>query len=239
MIIQAPIDITGALSELDELAQCDQTRREEVCRRCVTAFASNWVAQPARHPVLASQYPTALSLAAAAPFDVVVSTCLLSQLMRQLADAGDHLSSLQSVLRDAHLETLVSLTAPGGTGILITDWARSSDGIPELNSVDPFDVDALVDRIIQERRYFGLLSAAEIIDKFQGAAMAGRIGHVRQSKDWIWQLASNKSYLCHAVKFNKKVPDANSSPSLGERMQQFMRRTGTALTELNDVEIER
>ena len=90
------------------------------------------------------------------PFDVVASTCLLSQLMGGVVHTvgSAHprfVESLQAV-RTGHLRLLAHLIAPGGSGVLITD-VLSSDTVPTLGSL-PEERIAHGDHAIDPRAQF-------------------------------------------------------------------------------------
>jgi hypothetical protein len=72
------------------------------------------------------------------PFDVVVSTCALSQLAVPYHRAWilpvSDWTNLHAAVAAVHLATIVGATKPGGTGILIFD-VLSSRAVPELRNV--------------------------------------------------------------------------------------------------------
>jgi hypothetical protein len=91
------------------------------------------------------------------PFDVVVSCCLLSQIINCVVrTAGEQhprfLAAIQAV-RVGHLRLLVDLVAPGGVGLLITDLV-SSDTCPPLASIADAELPALASRLLQQRNFF-------------------------------------------------------------------------------------
>ena len=62
------------------------------------------------------------------PFDVVASTCVLTQMAFALREAlGERHPALEAArfaLMRTHLSSLVALTAPGGTALLRATWSR-------------------------------------------------------------------------------------------------------------------
>ena len=71
-------------------------------------------------------------------YDVVASTCLLSQLQNHVfISVGDRdqatFAELLAMTRQRHLELLLELTVAGGKAVLITDLT-SSEAIPELKT---------------------------------------------------------------------------------------------------------
>ena len=111
--IFAPIDIAAPLMSVAAFVSLDPAQRAAVLAAVESAE------MPERLPVS----------------DVVVSACLLSQLLdsaSQIAppESSDYLPLMQAVRR-GHLLRLLSLTAPGGRVLLITDLV-SSDTVQEL-----------------------------------------------------------------------------------------------------------
>src|SRR5262245_9303209 len=64
------------------------------------------------------------------PFDVVVSACVLTQLgfalSKALGDSHPLLGPLRLATARSHLQTLLELTAPGGTALFVSDLASST-----------------------------------------------------------------------------------------------------------------
>src|SRR5205085_10693837 len=80
------------------------------------------------HP---SRVCTALLARLPGPFDVVLSSCLLTQLqwaaLNVLTDAHQLFEAVREVATLTHLRALVALTARGGRALLATDVASNVD----------------------------------------------------------------------------------------------------------------
>lgn len=146
------------------------------------------------------------------PFDLVLSPCLLSQLVGY---AGDVLGrshprrrELLLALRTRHLRTVVELLAPGGTGVIVCDVA-SSTGHPELCRTRRDQLPGLLDRLTYTERGFEDLSPPAM-----RAAMASDplvaplLGRVVQVPPWLWHLGPNRTFLVYALRLRRLLGPA-------------------------------
>lgn len=139
-------------------------------------------------------------------FDVLISTCLLSQifihLVRVLEDQAREMVETLQIVRRRHLELMLEHTRPGGAAILVTD-VTSSDALPELLVPDP-DLDQLLrDTICQGNHFHGLnpLSIDQTIRS--EPSLSSQIDSFQVSRPWIWN-ATARTYCCLAFLMNKK-----------------------------------
>lgn len=91
------------------------------------------------------------------PFDVVASTCVLTQLIDSICLAIPHESPrrLEMILavRNRHLEHMVELLHPGGTGVLVTDFV-ASETAPELARLSDAEVADRATHWLGTRNFF-------------------------------------------------------------------------------------
>jgi hypothetical protein len=117
--LHAPLDLSGMLGRLDAWGRMEVTPDE------LMAF-----------PNAASR---SVAEALPGPFDVVASTCLLTQMQRALvetlSDRHRLFEALRQFLNLAHLRTLARLIAPDGRALLVSDLV--SDVTYPLASLDP------------------------------------------------------------------------------------------------------
>ena len=103
-------------------------------------------------------------------FDVVASTCVLSQLIVPVVDTlgeqNPHFLPVIQAVRLGHLRLLVKLTAPGGIGVLLTDIV-SSDTYPQLKDVTAEALPAVLASLIRQRNFFHGLNPAVLLSSFQ------------------------------------------------------------------------
>jgi len=119
LVRHAPVDVSGVLDRLDRWARLELTPEELIGHADFTAR------------MLQSLLP--------APFDVVASTCLLTQIQRApVAILGDKHRLFQAVrhtLSVTHLKVLHALVAPGGKALFVSDI--SADSITKLPDAVP------------------------------------------------------------------------------------------------------
>ncbi|MEZ6099377.1 MAG: hypothetical protein R3E01_10425 [Pirellulaceae bacterium] len=174
-------------------------------------------------------------------FHVVASCSLISQLIRQarslFSDVG--VSNTAAILmRDFHLRTLVDLVEPGGCGVLITDFAGTSTGAPELLHCEtPIQLAEMTEAILREKRYFLGLSPTDMYASLVGPLFSDACDSVELTTPWCWDLGPEKRYLCYGLTFRKKLSSptqSDSPPSLSDRLTEFMKRTGIPITTSSD-----
>jgi hypothetical protein len=151
-----------------------------------------------------------------APFDTVVSCCLLTQLQLVLVDAlGDRhpaFELLRAAVSATHVRVLAGLVAPGGTALLCTDLA-SSETYPLLQGLPPdADLARLMSDLVHAGNIIyvahpGLLSAEIRRDPGLSAELAVRfpIG------PWLWQNGPELLFLVYALEITRK-PAASGLP---------------------------
>jgi hypothetical protein len=148
-----------------------------------------------------------LLAAAGGPFDVVLSPCVLSQIVGYAGDVlgRDHPAyrDLLVTIRDRHLRLLVELTRPGGTGLLVCDML-SSDSFAELAATKRDKLPALMDRMVCRGDFFpGLApSAAESVFR-NDPLIAPLLSDVRPLRPWVWQLTPVRTFLVYAIRVRR------------------------------------
>lgn len=137
-------------------------------------------------------------------FEVAASVCLLSQLIEGIvASLGERhpafLELLQAVRR-RHLRLLADVTAPGGTGLLITDIV-SSDSAPGLAAVPPDQLERVLMALVHTGNLFHGVHPAVIANEFQSDP---RVRGVEILKPWVWDLGV-RQYGVVAIRFQRAV----------------------------------
>jgi hypothetical protein len=143
-----------------------------------------------------------------AGFDVVLSTCILTQLIDAVVTTlgGTHPRTFDLVLavRARHLRLLVELLALGGTGLLVSDIV-SSDTLPALLSAADGDLWDLMRRAVEARNFFTGANPFAIGAAFQkDPALAPHIEDVRLIRPWRWSIGAERAYLVSALTFKRK-----------------------------------
>lgn len=137
------------------------------------------------------------------PFDVVLSPCLLSQLVGYATDVlgGDHprRRELLLALRTRHLRAMVDLLKPGGLGVLVCDVA-SSEGVPALRAPRKPDLQDLLDRLSYTGRHFdGLAPHAVQAALKTDPVIAPLIHNVQLVRPWLWRLGPARTFLVYGM----------------------------------------
>ena len=138
-------------------------------------------------------------------FELVVSTCVVSQLLEtvsRLHPPGSRRDRTMLRVRDAHVRLLTDLIAPGGTGVVVTDMAEA---VAEPGAAEPREP-ASSRESEQMGRYFLGLGPQGLEDALRAVPhVAESFWGVKQVEPWTWQLDAIRRYLVHAVRFTKSA----------------------------------
>jgi len=181
-------DLSGIVSRLAAWRQ-GETPTAETVDACLEAAR-------AYRPPLAPQ-----------SFDVVASTCLLTQLIDSVAmslGAGHpRFMELMLAVRDRHLRMLVELLAPGGLGILFTDIV-SSDTAPALLTAPPDYFSVLTSRLVDAGNFFTGANPRVLQHWFTNDIEVGPlVERVQLVRPWQWRVGPRAYAVC-AVKVLRK-----------------------------------
>ena len=131
--------------------------------------------------------------------DVVVSTCLVSQLIDSAAhivppELPDFLPLIQAIRR-GHLARMLHLTNAAGRALLITDLV-SSDTVPDLKTISLTDLPKLLFQCLQSGDFFSGLNPAVVEQDLQHTpALMELCSASRILPPWLWTLGPR----CFAV----------------------------------------
>jgi hypothetical protein len=144
----------------------------------------------------------------ASQFDVVASLCVLSQLMEGALEGQNPAdpAGLEAVqtLRRRHLELIVALLKPGGSGLLITDVV-SSDTAPHLRDLPPEQLAGYVATCIAQRNFFTGLNPAVVLDLLQRDPwFASRVERLEPINPWKWDFGP-RCYAVYALRFCRRL----------------------------------
>lgn len=157
---------------------------------------------------LVTQAATARPIDWPAPFDVVASVCLLSQLIeavsKSLGEAHPQYLALLFAVRARHLQLLVEWLRPGGRAVLVTDFVSSAT-CSELARADEADLPALTARLVQQRNFFTGLNpwVLQALVR-QDPWFAARVAQVRLVPPWRWPFPTRVYAVC-ALEISKKT----------------------------------
>jgi hypothetical protein len=183
----APVDLSGFMDKLDKWA-AGHAQPEDLMELPVRTSRE-----------LLARLP--------GPFDVVLSSCLLTQIhftaLNVLSDKHPLFEAVREIASLTHLRVLAALTAPGGRALLATELASNVDRpLPEIApGRDPGEllrevVDAGQSIHVSDPRRLAWL--AQIDPMLRGA--------VRMSEPlgaWLWQNGAERVFLVYAVELRR------------------------------------
>ena len=141
-------------------------------------------------------------------FDVVASTCLLSQIINhgfECVGMEEHrFIELITALRIRHLETMLGLLKPGGRGVLVTDFVASTS-LEELKTAKVGELSKLLANAIQAKNYFHGLNPKRVHGVFAEERIAKQVTSASLSNPWRWIATPDLVYACFAMLFEKKA----------------------------------
>jgi hypothetical protein len=188
LVLRAPVDISGAFDRLPRFRQ-----------------------QPAAPNELALLSTTSVERVLAAlpgSFDVVISTCFLSQLMQSafhsLGERHPQLHIIACALAVAHVRSVAQLVAPGGAAHLITD-AASTDTYPLVDLWDQQPPLALLEHLEATDNVFsgtGLSFLRRILATDR--QVAPLVGLPQVVEPWLWHFHEDRTYLVYALSVRRR-----------------------------------
>lgn len=134
--------------------------------------------------------------------DVVVSTCLLSQLVETLSaivnpKIPQYAMAVQA-LRIGHVKRMLALCRPGGSILLVTDLV-SSDTLPELKRIPLNELNECVKTGMQAGNFFTGCNPELVLRDLQILAHAtGRMTRIVMHEPWLWNVG-DRTYAVYAV----------------------------------------
>lgn len=148
-----------------------------------------------------------VSLALPGPFDLVASTCLLSQLIANahhaIGEAHPQFSQVIQAIRLGHLRLLASLARPGARVVLITDIA-STDWAPEIARVPEDDLPSLIPRLLAHQGLIRGVIPVELVTILRrDPVLQANLDQIRLVSPWRWRL-HDRTYLVSAIEARVK-----------------------------------
>jgi hypothetical protein len=137
-----------------------------------------------------------------APFDVTVSTGLLTQLLQAVLDSSltsNDVVEVSLALRNKHLADLVHLTRPGGTAVLVTDVVSSTTA-PQILNTTQADLEQQMAALVAAKNFFTgtnpyrIAALLEEDNRFHPL-----VADVRLLDPWLWRVTADREHLTCAV----------------------------------------
>jgi hypothetical protein len=137
-------------------------------------------------------------------FDVVLSPCVLSQLLMGVRDVlgKEHPGwpALKAAIRARHLRTVLGMTRAGGRGVVIVDLSSTS-AIAGLERAREEQWADLMRMAVRDGKCFRGLEPGEL----RAALGSDSVGEVRVSDPWVWHLGWGKAFLCYGLVVGKTI----------------------------------
>jgi hypothetical protein len=143
-------------------------------------------------------------------FDLVLSPCVLTQLMNPIRDAMRHRYppshpmrvAMREALRLRHLRTLAANLAAGGRAVLVIDLI-STDRFADLARIPQDRLDDFMRTFIADGKHYGGLDPASVVAAWRSDArrLGRELAEPRFSTPWLWHLGLRKSFVVYAATF--------------------------------------
>lgn len=151
------------------------------------------------------------------PFDVVASTCVLTQMSFHLTDVlgDDHLmiGPIRQALIVAHLGSLLGLVAPGGGALFACDLVSSSfyplDDLPV--DCTPRDLRAVMADVVDSETFY-LAANPTLIRRLlrRDDALRGLADEPQLLDPWLWTGPRERTYLVYALRLRRAAAAAGA-----------------------------
>ncbi|WP_339733946.1 hypothetical protein [uncultured Gimesia sp.] len=140
------------------------------------------------------------------PFDVVCSTCVLSQLILQTVNAvGDthpQFEELMVAIRSQHFQTIVEFINDGGAGFVVSDFV-SSESATDMKEVPDFQFTQYLSQLLSSRNFFHGVHPGILFSQLKGnTPLAALVQNVKMLPPWRWDLGS-RQYAVAAIQFHR------------------------------------
>lgn len=140
-------------------------------------------------------------------YDLVASTTLLTQIMtlahRAFPGGGPRLVAFARALRQGHLRRLLSLAAPGGQVIVVSDFV-SSDSAPEIAAATEGETSQLAERLLAAGNFLTGSHPLQLLQTLtETPDLAAQIAEQRLVGPWKWDFGA-RQYLVFAAVLRKK-----------------------------------
>lgn len=141
-----------------------------------------------------------------APFDCVVSSCLLSQVIDSvfLTMGSNHPAIVPIILaiRKQHLRTITQSLVQGGRGLVVFDFL-SSQTLPNLMQIDDAQLNQSLIGAINAKNFFtGLNPYAMLAELQTHSDFAGLLSQIRIHQPWRWDIGK-RQFAVTAISFSR------------------------------------
>jgi len=140
------------------------------------------------------------------PFDVVASTCMLTQLqlgvLTTLGDAHPLFRALTQTVTLTHLKTLWRLIAPGGRAVLATELV-SNETTSFDASASPTNLAARFDQCLAENDVIAVSHPALLTGTLRDDPQLSSALSVSPERGlWVWQQGPERHFLVYTLELD-------------------------------------
>ena len=142
------------------------------------------------------------------PFDVTLSTCVLSQLVLPFQEtwvmSEEEWDKLRACTTAVHLATLCGATRQGGSGFMAFDVV-SSDHLPGLlgyGQRPEAELQAFVEQQVASEQVSLNPAPSELLAHLTGSGLGAALAHVRITPPWLWDIKSAQQ-LVYGLSFQR------------------------------------
>jgi hypothetical protein len=171
-----------------------------------------WAKNPPEHSEiqtalqLAAQSPAKLAAELNGPFDVVLSPCVLSQLLTPLRDtvgeAHKGFLPMLSAIRARHFRLMLELLAPSGRGVFACDLFSNAT-FTDLARISHDQLPSLMRTMLNDRKFYTGLDPASMTAVLTRDPAVSATDDIRLTHPWLWHLGLSKCYLVYGITFRK------------------------------------
>lgn len=221
-------DVDGQDCSADPKLDREQALSMSIARR-LSAISAQLRDKAGTQPLVGKSECSFLDRLPASSFAVVASTCVVSQLLRQLfvalVEHEEAAYPLARLVLRTHLDLILWLLKDGGEGLLITDFAREGGGDDTPSALAVRSIDDV------SAPAYAHLSPSSVAELLVREILCRKVANVSSTTTWRWQLAPQTAQLCYAVSFcsSGRYLESDRHVKLADRLRQFTDRTGIAV----------
>jgi len=187
LVLHAPVDCSGLLDRIERWARFEVTPAELLSHAERTA----------------RQMRDELE----SPFDVVLSSCILSQMqlsvLEVLTDRHRLFQAVRLTLNLTHLRTLAELTRPAGCALFATD--ASSSELHRFPNLPPnADFRPLLSELVSQGRVFDFADPSQLATQLRDDPVLRRaFDEFRPCDAWVWTNGPDTEFLVYAARLRR------------------------------------
>lgn len=184
LVIHAPYDVTGVNERLAEWSE--QSPAETEIEKLILQISSP--------PSLPGCY------------DLVVSACLMSQLFlpaKKCLISQEFRNRILFAVRKQHLLTLLAMTKPGGTALLVSDVA-AFETEQDFSTAEDLELQETMLEMIRRKNFFTGTNPVAILNEIKRSPeISSAISELNYFPPWLWQMFEDRVYIVYAITLQK------------------------------------